>query len=984
MPAIAELAVADWHRLNRLLEAVLALDGALQREQWLRDLSQADADLEPLLRRLLSGRGTAETGAFAAALPPPDEPPIVDESPGQTIGPYRLLRQIGHGGMGTVWLAERADGAFERQVALKLPRAQWSDRALAQRFARERAVLASLNHPNIAQLFDAGWTDAGRPYLALEHVDGLPITDWCAQRQLDVPARVALLIDVIRAVAYAHARLIVHRDLKPSNVLVTANGAVKLLDFGIAKLLSDDGTAAEETELTRQGGRVLTPQYAAPEQLLGHPVSTAADTYALGVLSFELLTGARPYRLSRETALRRSALEEAILRAEVPAPSSEAVDPKLRRALRGDLDAIVLKALAKLPEQRYEAATAFADDLERHLSGLPVRAQRASRLYRAARFVARNRLAVGAAAAVLVALSAGLSLALWQASVARGEAQRANLIKDFVLSIIQQADPVASRQTREADIALLTTAAGRVDQELAGHPELALQMRRAIGAAYRNRGDFARATAVLRKGIEQARPALPADHVELLRAFVQIADEMLIDGRRAKSDLDEAILRLRARGESARPLLSDALVAHTRLVRWNQSWKAQRASIDELWSVARATGDAGRMLEAAAEAIRSSGVLPLERDRLHKMMVDALEQARRQRVDPNDPRWIVANAYQGLVRCQTGQKAEGLGIARDAMDVARTHHGADARVTEEAQGILAMTYRCAGDPTSALQAAREAYRISLNRDAPESQNRDLRRAWLVNALFAVDRTAEIPALLRESPPTRAAFAKPDIWVASSPALDAWYEAWVQLRLGDSEAAERIAEGGIPLLQEEGATPVASLLFRLLARTLFENGKFERAESFMLAAIDQTARDLGPEQPTPQSRGDELLWLARIRAAAGLHEAALADADRASTVLAEGGSVSAAQRSSIDALRGQCLLGMGRSREALELLAAVHEAQRERNPAGLPAARGAWWHAQALLASGQPERARALLQEAAPALARSRSARDRALAASAVN
>src|SRR5512137_999178 len=294
MAAIAELRAQDWHRLNRLLEAALTLDEG-ERAAWLQQLPPTDADLVPVLAKLLAATDRTETADFVARPPPLP----AEEQPGQRIGPYRLLAPLGEGGMGAVWLAERADGAFERQVALKLPHAEWIDRGLAQRFARERAVLASLNHPNIAQLFDAGWSEAGRPYLALEYVDGAPLLAWCEAHRLDTAARLRLFVAVVRAVAHAHAHLVVHRDLKPSNVLVTADGTVKLLDFGIAKLLASDIAAAEETELTRLGGRALTPSYAAPEQILGQPITTAVDIYALGVMLFELLTGERPYRLGR-------------------------------------------------------------------------------------------------------------------------------------------------------------------------------------------------------------------------------------------------------------------------------------------------------------------------------------------------------------------------------------------------------------------------------------------------------------------------------------------------------------------------------------------------------------------------------------------------------------------------------------------------------------------------------------------------------------
>ena len=345
MPAIADLSVSDWHRLNRLLAVALELEGEA-RAAWLRTLPASEADLQPLLERLLSATDLTETAQFVAAPP---------RSAAQGHGGEEQADQLHR--TRTNWCASWVTAAWARcgwpraptapssaQVALKLPHAEWIDRGLAQRFARERAMLASLNHPHIAQLFDAGWSESGRPYLALEYVEGVPITAWRDQQAPSIEARLRLFLDVIRAVAHAHARLIVHRDLKPSNVLVTAEGQVKLLDFGIAKLLSGESTAAEETELTRLAGRALTPNYAAPEQILGQPITTAADVYALGVLLFELLTGERPYRLRRADVQRRAALEEAIVHVDAPAPSSGGRRTRpVKRALRGDLDAIVLQ-----------------------------------------------------------------------------------------------------------------------------------------------------------------------------------------------------------------------------------------------------------------------------------------------------------------------------------------------------------------------------------------------------------------------------------------------------------------------------------------------------------------------------------------------------------------------------------------------------------------------------------------------------------------
>ncbi|MBN8489698.1 MAG: serine/threonine protein kinase [Burkholderiales bacterium] len=348
-----------WQRLRALLDHSLALP-AEARAAWLAALPADDAALREPLQRLLT-LSEAEAGRLESL-------PILDHigpeplAPGQVIGPYRLLRPLGQGGMAEVWLAEHLQLLQGRQVALKLPFAQAWRSGLADRFARERAILATLSHPNVARLYDAGVDDQGRPWLALELVQGQPLDLHCQQAGLDVPARIGLMLQVLDAVAYAHASLVVHRDLKPANILVGQDGQVRLLDFGIARLL-DEGVA-EESELTREVGRALTVPYAAPEQLAGGPIGTAADIYSLGVVLFELLSGARPYRLDRGT---RGELEQAVLHAEPRRASEAAVTPALRRALRGDLDTILATALQKDPRQRYPSVDALADDLRRHL-----------------------------------------------------------------------------------------------------------------------------------------------------------------------------------------------------------------------------------------------------------------------------------------------------------------------------------------------------------------------------------------------------------------------------------------------------------------------------------------------------------------------------------------------------------------------------------------------------------------------------------------
>ena len=347
---------------------------------------------------------------------------------GQALGVYKLISPIGRGGMGIVWLAERSDGRFERRVAVKILNIALTGRGGEERFKREGAILGRLSHPHIARLLDAGVSATEHPYLVLEHVEGEPIDQHCDRCKLNIKTRVRLFIDVLYAVGHAHANLIVHRDIKPSNVLVSKDGEVKLLDFGIAKLLEGEGQEGAPTLLTREGESPLTPQYAAPEQVTGAPVTTATDVYGLGVLFYLLLSGQHPAGSGVHSP---AALFRAIIETEAPRLSavanSTAADirtaaaanrgttpDKLVRLLRGDLDTIAAKALKKNPEERYSSVTAFADDLARYLKQEPISARPDTFAYRTVKFVRRNRTAVALAELVVIATLAGLAGALLQ------------------------------------------------------------------------------------------------------------------------------------------------------------------------------------------------------------------------------------------------------------------------------------------------------------------------------------------------------------------------------------------------------------------------------------------------------------------------------------------------------------------------------------------------------------------------------------------
>ncbi|GAB3312090.1 serine/threonine-protein kinase [Luteimonas notoginsengisoli] len=486
-----------WQRLSPLLDALLELDPET-RERSLASLRAEDPQLADDLAGLLALE--AEGDDF---LSEPLIAPLPGARPDAVIGPYKLDRLLGEGGMGQVWLASRADGLYQRRVALKLLRPGLADPNLRLRFTRERQILARLGHPHIARLLDAGISADNQPYLALDYVDGEPITDWCKARALEVPACVRLFMQVCEAVSHAHANLIVHRDLKPSNILVTPLDEVRLLDFGIAKLLD---TAEQAPDNTRTGLRTFTLHYAAPEQIRGEPVTTMTDVYSLGVVLYELLSGAKPYRLKRQTD---AEWEEAILGVDPLKPSSTLLrgpdDTRtgnpgaLRRRARevaGDLDNIVLKALAKRAEQRYPSVEALALDLQRYLDGKPVHARPQSLAYRLRKYAGRHRWALVSASLVAVTLAAALGIVVWQSRQFVDEGARAQALKDFVVGLFENAGstpegvPLDVRQLLDAGVE-------RGDRELARQPEARAELFGVIARLRVGLGDYEEASRLL-------------------------------------------------------------------------------------------------------------------------------------------------------------------------------------------------------------------------------------------------------------------------------------------------------------------------------------------------------------------------------------------------------------------------------------------------------------------------------------------------------
>jgi eukaryotic-like serine/threonine-protein kinase len=489
-----------WREISTELDDVLDLEPSA-RQAWLAELERSDPGRAERVRSYIADLDRLESDDFLGqALPAVLA--VNTSLVGRRLGAYTVDSAIGQGGMGTVWLAHRSDGRFEGDVAIKLLNAALLGGGGEDRFRREGHLLAKLEHPNIARLIDAGVSDTGQPLLVLEYVRGKPITEYCDSEHLDIRARIDLFLNVLAAVSHAHSRLVIHRDLKPPNIFVTADGVVKLLDFGIARLTTADGDAAKD--LTRFGHAPLTLTYASPEQIRGVDIGTATDVYSLGVLLYELTTGQLPYRPKRETL---GALEEEILTAQPALPSRVARNRKSQRALRGDLDTIIMTALRKDQSERYSTAAALAEDLRRHLRNEPILARSQSSWYRARKFLVRNKFPVLVASAVVFAMVAALGIALWQAHVAREHAAQAQEISHFIASVFEDADPSGSAAGDVRATDLLVRGRARVERELHNRAQLQTELLCTIGSSLYGLGASAEARTTFEKMVVVAGPS---------------------------------------------------------------------------------------------------------------------------------------------------------------------------------------------------------------------------------------------------------------------------------------------------------------------------------------------------------------------------------------------------------------------------------------------------------------------------------------------
>jgi serine/threonine-protein kinase len=850
---LGALPAGDLVALSRLVDAALA-NAPEERAAWIDALAGKDAALAPALRRALARMDDPEAAAGPGTLPRIDLPRAA-AAPGELVGPWRLVRPLGRGGMGEVWLAERADGAFDREVALKLPHAELLSEALRGRFARERDILAAFSHPHIAHFLDAGVTAEGRPYLAMERVDGPDIIAWCDSHGLAIEQRLALALQVLDALAHAHERLVAHRDLKPSNILVTVDGEAKLLDFGVAKLL-DDEAAGASTELTHAGGRALTPDYAAPEQLAGEPVTTAVDLYAFGLVLYEMLAGRHPFAGSPRPASGEAPL--ASIRACDAGRAAGLPTRVRRRALRGDLDAVLARALEPDPARRYRNAAAFADDLRRVLRHEPVEARRIGWAARAGKFARRHRAETILAAGLGLSVVAGVAAIAWEAGQARlearhaanaaavaqaesaraaAEARRQKATRDFLVSVFKASDPrIGSDQPRGAITAraLLDLGARRIDGRFADDPDTRIELLGLVADIYGELDENDRFDELLRRQTELALERHGEAHAVTIGCLLRAAD-----GAITRGDYEQAG-RLLAR--------TDGLIARAGL---------DGASERAYWLFLRSWT---LMPDPAARAEREDNL--------------ARSLALYERVAPDDPRHAFVLGALGNIAHAAGDDAHAVDLTRRSIAVAE-------RAAERDDGALAVNYSNLGKTLAyvgdfAQAEAAHAHAVQL---AESTYGRDAWPYWIAAAYRAQaahlggDREradAMFESLMKLLPPPRHAFRNALEENAAARAR----ETWATRLAAEGRPREALAMFEAARIGFEHAPTYEYDLRQLRAETgaaADAAGQGTRALRLLREALDEYAAKAPPADPGRLRARESLaraLWHQGATAAAG--------------------------------------------------------------------------------------------------------------------
>jgi len=734
---------ARWQQIQSLFGQLID-EGADDRTARLANVCGDDIELRSSVESLLKSDARREDallhaiGEAAESLLEEHQDRLI----GTRVGPYRVVSILGHGGMSTVYRAERDDSQYQQTVAIKVLQHSTLHPRLRSRLHSERHILATLDHPSIARLIDSGDLEDGTPYLVMEHVDGESIDSYCDSRTLFVRERLDLFVKVCAAVQYAHRNLVVHRDIKSSNIFVTAEGAPKLLDFGIAKLLAPE-SLSHTLPVTRLQERILTPENAAPEQVLGRPITTATDIYALGVLLYQLLTGRSPYRLLSYSQLQ---LERAICMDDPVRPSQMVISKlngekdadrsrisdrrglspqRLRARLSGDLDAIVAMAMRKEPDRRYPSVEALADDINRHLLGQPVRARQGDWRYNTVKFLRRHLLAVGVVAAAFLGLALFAGAMFWEnhrIELAREataqERDRAQQVSAFLVDVFSQADPFNAQGKEPTAKDLLDRGAAKISGNLSLQPEVRAQLLESIGLAYRRQGLSDRAIPLFEQAVAIRRLERPLNNGHVAVALANLARALTDAGNliSAEAYLDQAVTLSESGGDAQAVQTADILVQFGSFAMDAKSDPARAAQLfGKALNIYRAT-IGSQSLQVASTLNGLAGATlwmddyPLA-ERYQREALDIFQAT----VSRNYPDHAVALATLGYILTQREKYAEAEQVLNEALQIERSVFGADNPRIAQIESDLGVLYDREGDTPRAIAATQTALKITRDR-----------------------------------------------------------------------------------------------------------------------------------------------------------------------------------------------------------------------------------------------------------------------------
>lgn len=734
---------ARWQKIQSLFEEIVD-SGPEERDARLASYCQDDGDLRDSVEALLASDQRTEDplinaiGAAAESLLEEHQ----DRLLGTRIGPYRVLSILGQGGMSTVYRAERDDSQYQQTVAIKVLHHATLHPRLRSRLHSERHILATLDHPSIARLIDSGDLDDGTPYLVMEHVDGESIDVYCDSRTLFVRERLEMFLQVCTAVQYAHRNLIVHRDIKAANIFVTGDGKAKLLDFGIAKLLAPE-SLSYTLPVTRLQERILTPENAAPEQVLGRPITTATDIYSLGVLLYQLLTGRSPYRLLSYSQLQ---LERAICMDDPVRPSQMVVSKqsgendadrsrisdrrglspeRLRTRLGGDLDAIVGIAMRKEPDRRYPSVEAFAADIQRHLRGRPVHARHGDWRYHTTKFLRRHTLAVAGVAAIIIGLAVVAGVTLWQnhrIELARDataqERDRAQQVSAFLVDVFSQADPFTAQGQQPTAKDLLDRGAQKILSNTNLQPEVRAQLLESMGLAYRRQGLSDRAVPLLEQAVAIRRSETPFDKHRTAAALANLAQALTDGGHLVSAEgyLQQALQVSRNGDDLPTSETADILqqFGQFELSAKSDPPAASKRFRDALEIYRTAVGTQSPSVASVLHNLASAEVWMTDYASAERDEREAI-QIFQSTVSRNHPDHAEALENLGIILTERGKYREAEQMLTEALDIESTVFGANNQRIANIESHLGVLYDRQGDLPRAVQAARQAVKLATDK-----------------------------------------------------------------------------------------------------------------------------------------------------------------------------------------------------------------------------------------------------------------------------